>query len=525
MGSAAVKYKEIDLSTRVASFPSIKGAIVLPSLRGKVGERELVTSDIDLLRKYTPHETIEVGMSNGFFSALAFLQKAEQLEVVRAAASDASYGGVSIESVGSVSANASLVTGEVDPTAYTFGTSTCFLVHQKDQGDWGKEFGIRVITDQDIVKEADAFIIEVYAKSNDNVALERHIVSRIQNKKDGFNRNIYIESVLESSSYISVVDNLAIAETVLPIAQPTTLYMDGGLNGTAVTDAEMIQSLSALENKDDVEFTLIMDGDWTTPAFQIAMDSLVSGRQDCVALLSTPYAAEASASYMSEINAYRSTDLNLNSSYSALYTPHVKIYDQYNGRNIYVAPDGYAAAAIAATASAYEIWYPPAGFKRGLVNVLDTRRRFSQGEMDSLYDNGINPIRFAPSRGIVIWGQKTLLSRPSKLQSLHIRLLLITIGPAITKTLENFLFDLNDAATRSEAVAIIDSYMEGIEAKRGVSAFKTISDSSNNTDADIAANRMIVDLFILPTGSVEEIPFRLVITREGVDFSVAAQSL
>ena len=201
------------------------------------------------------------------------------------------------------------------------------------------------------------------------------------------------------------------------------------------------------------------------------------------------------------------------------------IFDKFNDRDIYVSPDGYAAAAISATASHYEIWFPPAGFKRGMVNVQDLRRRFSKGQRDILYDNGINPLRFAPGRGILIWGQKTLLSRPSSLDRLNVRLLLITIEPAISEALEDFMFDINDAPTRAQVDALVSSGMDNVQARRGVTSYDVVCDTTNNTPAIIGANKLVCAVYVNPTKSIEDIPFQLVITREGMDFSVAAQAL
>jgi len=152
-------------------------------------------------------------------------------------------------------------------------------------------------------------------------------------------------------------------------------------------------------------------------------------------------------------------------------------------------------------------------------------RRFTKGEMDYLYDNGINPIRFYPGKGIVIWGQKTLSARPSALDRMNVRLMLIVIEPAIEAALEDFLFELNDEATRGLVKTMIDNYMEGIKGRRGVYDYYTVCDDSNNSADDIDNYRMNVWLFVKPTKAVEYIPFSVVITSTGMDFSLAQQSL
>jgi phage tail sheath protein FI len=298
---------------------------------------------------------------------------------------------------------------------------------------------------------------------------------------------------------------------------------NGGDDGVAVTDADMVSTAALLSNPQDTPLTILMDGGWNTPVYQQALDSICQARKDCVAVFGVPYAEEVMSGYLNAILMYQSTTLNLNSSYSALYTPHVKVFDKYNNRQIYVSPDGYAAAAISLSASNFEIWFPPAGFTRGSVTVLDLRRRYTVGEMDTLYDNNINPLRFVPGKGIFIWGQKTLSTRPSALDRLNVRLLLITIEPAINAALENFLFDLNDAATQALATALVTSYMDGIKASRGVTDFEVICNSTNNSADDVDNGIMNLWLFVKPTRSLETIPFSVIITSTGISFSLAAQ--
>ena len=400
------------------------------------------------------------------------------------------------------------------------------LIYQANPGLWGDSIGVKLTsyaTNPDKVKEPGAFMIEVFKTGNTATPLESFICSRLPGAKDGYGNNIYVEDVLSASEYIRAFDNPAVDSAVLPLDQATALFMFGGDDGLAVTDVEMIAAAEQLLSTEKLNLTILMDGGHATVTYGQALDTICQSRKDCVAMLSVPFAKESSSNYLSDIIDYRKTELNLNSSYSALYTPHALVYDKFNDRRIYVGPDGYAAAAISYSAANFEIWFPPAGFTRGLMTVLDLRRRFTKGEMDALYDAGINPIRFAPGKGIAIWGQKTLLSRPSALDRLNVRLLLITIEPAVAAALENFLFELNDVSTQSIVTTLIDGYMNGIKSRRGVTDFRTVCDKSNNTDADIDANRLNVDLFVKPTRSIEEIPLRVIITSTGVSFEQAQQ--
>lgn len=612
MSAAQVIVQEYDLSTRVPSFQGVYASIVVPAKKGRTDRPSLVTSDSDLLRKYTPEETIKVGYDLSYYSALAFLEKSQTLWVQRAM-NDGFYSGLIIQEEGTpavkaafsgaiagvtddvelsavvegVVGNSILLTGDgtkdlatlvsdwntanaanmvellssngtdipdnaeamqlvsgadattensgiasgsdvSDPDAYVMDDEDALFIYSANEGDWGNDIGIKLTnyaTDPDKVKEPNSFLIEVFHKNNEASPVEEFVCSRVEGAKDGFGLNIFVEDVLESSNYIRGISNPLVEEDTPINDQLTILYMLDGDDGSAVTDTNMIAYLQNFANSEEIYTTLLMDGGYTTAAYQVAMNTIAVNRKDCVAILSTPYSAEINADPITAIVAYRKTDLNLNSSYSALYTPHIQTTDRFNDRQLWVAPDGYAAAAISETGSNQELWYPVAGFRRGVLSVEDTRLRFSQGQMDLLYDNQVNPIRFFSGRGIVIWGQKTLSSRPSALDRLNVRLLLVVIEPAIKRVLEDFLFELNDIGTRNIIKALIQSYMDAIQSRRGVEAYSVVCDDTNNTANDVDNNRLIVDLFIRPTRSIEEIKLRVVITSSSITFEEAAQAL
>ena len=660
MGRAAVRTQELDQSTRVPNFPGAYGGLVVAAKKGPVNVPQLVTTDADFLRKYTPDEKVDVGYDVSHYSALAYLQKSDKLYTVRAA-KDALYGGSAVRSETSAFDSYTLTVGMADPTAFVFdesedsagaaqvtsvtiptGTATAnydvvgtakyfdhssplvdyyvwinvtngvntqadpaialktgvqvdvlatddeiqmavkaaatmalladfnvpvpttatfivtnatvgastdaadatagvsivvdtqgedivdlpdevFLVYGANEGAWNNSIYYEIVNytdDPDLVKEEDSFIIYVYKSTNLNVPVEEFLCSRVAGKLDGFNSNIYIEDVLEGSLYIRAFDNLNVAGTVLPKTMTSPLALGAGDDGTAVTDAEMILAAATLDNPSEVFMTILMDGGWATPAYQIELARIAESRGDCVAILSTPYSEEVSSSYLAALVDYRKTTLNISSSWAALYTPHVKIFDKFNDRDIFVAPDGYVGAVISATASNYEIWYPPAGFRRGGILVSDVRRKFKDAEMDVLYDAGINPIRFVAGRGINVWGQKTLLSRPSSLDRLNVRLLLIALIPGIKEALEDFLFEINDLQTRFQASTIVDAAVASNKARRGVQDYQIVADSSNNTQDDIDNYRMNIDLYIVPPRAVEDIRLKTIITRSSVEFSL-----
>lgn len=596
MTAPRINVKEIDISTRVPSSLGTYAAITIPAPKGDINKPIFVTSDTDLLNYFTPNQRVEVGYNMAFYSALAYLSKANRLWVVRAD-NGSTYGGLVVRktpimvdtTIGAITAvdqpnkkftlagdltasftgvtsinvqdstandgiytvvSVTLVSGNTvvtvseslpsnvangtlfrnslsNPETYEFQSDDLFLLTGANQGSWANDIEVKLFTyanSPDVVKEPNAFQIQVYKQSTGE-SLEVFTCSRDVNAKDGYGKNIYIEDVLKGSSYIRAVDNTSHVSTEVIKEQTSFLTLSGALDGLSVTDTNMISALNTLNNKAEIPLTVVMDGGWATVAYQQAIDSLCQSRKDCVGILSTPYYVEDSSNYMTEIVNYRKTTLNLNSSYSALYSPHVKIRDRFNDRDIFVAPDGYAAAAISDTSSNYEIWFAPAGFKRGMINVLDTKRRFTEGELDLLYDSGINPIKFSVGKGIAIWGQKTLSARPSALDRLNVRLLLITIEPALAAFLEDYLFEFNDDFTRLLIRTGMESYMDNIKSRKGVYDYKVVCDETNNTPADIDNNILNVWLFVQPTKTAEFITLSVVITRTGFDLNLAQNLL
>lgn len=527
-GAAAVKLKEIDISTRVASFEGVYGAMVVPARKGPADRPSLVTSDTQFLTRFTPDALVGVGFDQSHYSALAFLERSNKLWIQRAF-NIAHYAGLVLQQSSASDLNAGVISSSnmVDPSARVFGADELILIYGANEGAWGNSVGVKVrtITATPSLIEPYAIEITVFKSSNPNVAVETFLVSRVLGQKDGRGRNMFIEDVLESSNYIRAISNPALVETILPKVQSTLLYMTDGNNGSAVNDSLMIAAANKFSSTAQVPITILMDGGYATPAYGQALDTIANLRQDCVAILSTPYEAEVDSDYINEIVTYRKTDLNLNSSYSALYTPHLQIQDRFNDRKIWISPDGHVGGSISLAANQYEIWYPAAGYKRGVLNVLDTRVRLTDGEMDLLTADGINPIKFTSGKGIVIWGQKTLQSRASALDRLNVRLMLIVIEPAIKGLLENFLFELNDDSTRSIIETKLESYLQTIKARKGVSDFDVVCDDSNNTAEDVIANRLNVDVFIKPMYSIEEIPVRIVITPSNISFSDAANAI
>ncbi len=373
----------------------------------------------------------------------------------------------------------------------------------------------------DMVKEPGAFLVLLYKKYGDQyLEVERKTCSRDETHKDGYGQNIYVEKVFESSNYARWKDNKAVNKNVLPCNQTTYAKLTGGSIGHAATTGDCITALKLLSNKRRYPITLIMDAGWSIPAYQQAIIDVCESRGATLGILSTPIEHEVSSNYLEDLIAYRRKSLITSTSHAALYTPHVKIYDEHNDREIWVSPTGHVGAQISYTAANYEAWFAPAGNRRGVLNVLGVRREFNDGDEDALYDAGINPIDFHETFGIRIWGQKTLLNRASALDRVNVRMLLIVIEPAIEDLLMDFTFEINDEFSRSMLVSKLTPYLASIKARRGLYDYKVICDTSNNTPEIVDNNEMVVDVPIQPARVGELMKGRIIVNSTGATFSL-----
>ena len=212
----------------------------------------------------------------------------------------------------------------------------------------------------------------------------------------------------------------------------------------------------------------------------------------------------------------------INSSFGALYHPHLKIFDQFNNGEIFVPPSGHVSAVYARTEEVAEQWFAPAGLRRGrILTALDTEVDLTIGERDLMYGfgNAVNPIVNFPQDGITVFGQRTLQRRQSALDRVNVRMLLIFIRKNATEFLRDFLFEPNDEVTRAQVVSVSTSFLEDIQARRGLTGFSVVSDERNNTPERIDRNELHVAYFLKPTRAIEFIVLNLVILRTEASFA------
>lgn len=210
----------------------------------------------------------------------------------------------------------------------------------------------------------------------------------------------------------------------------------------------------------------------------------------------------------------------IDNNYAATYWPWVKILDVNINKPVWVPPSVVVPGAIAFNDRVAAEWFAPAGLNRGgLTSVIDAWSRLTQEERDTLYQARVNPIATFPGQGVCIWGQKTLQSKPSALDRVNVRRLLIAVKKYIASATKYLVFENNTAATRNRFLNIVNPYLSSIQQRQGLYAFQVVMDESNNTPDVIDRNIMKGDIFLQPAKSAEFIIIDFNILPSGATFS------
>ena len=212
--------------------------------------------------------------------------------------------------------------------------------------------------------------------------------------------------------------------------------------------------------------------------------------------------------------------VNLDTNYVATYYPWVRMDDpSRSSGTIFVPPSVVIPGVIAFTDSVAHEWFAPAGLNRGgLTNVRMTKRKLTHTDRDTLYEGRVNPIASFPGQGVVVFGQKTLQAKPSALDRINVRRLLIRLKKFIASSSRFLVFEQNDSSTRSRFLNIVNPFLESVQANSGLSAFKVVMDDSNNTPDVIDRNQLVGQIFIQPTRTAEFIVLDFSVLPTGAAF-------
>lgn len=293
----------------------------------------------------------------------------------------------------------------------------------------------------------------------------------------------------------------------------------GGNDGNDVTDGNLQSTWVIFDNDEKYDISIIPTGDSSLVTQRFIIANIAEKRRDCVVCISPPLDAvfDNVGSEAMDTVAYR--EQLPSTSYAIMDSGWEYIYDRYRDVYIYAPLNGEIAGCMARTDYTNDPWWSPAGLNRGQIkNAVRLAFSPNKTERDVLYPKGINPVVSFPGQGTVLYGDRTLLAKPSAFDRINVRRLFIVLEKAIASAAKWQLFEFNDAFTRAAFVNMVSPFLRDVQGRRGITSFRVICDESNNTPEVIDRNEFVATIMIAPNRSINVINLNFVATRSGVNF-------
>jgi len=360
-------------------------------------------------------------------------------------------------------------------------------------------------------------------------------LSKASDAKDSVgNSNYYKDMLWRKSKYIYWADHPDAGNTALTwgttsagktfaqlvnVAAVHTTSLSGGADGVVLA-GNVQTGLSKFIDADQIDVSLIMTGDAEPATALYAINSVAEVRKDCVVFVSPALANVTSSTPSTDVVNYRKNALsNVSSSYAVMDSGWKYQYDKYNDKYRWMPLNGDVAGLCVRTDLERDAWYSPAGSSRGQIkNVIKLAYYPAKTDRDTLYKNGINPVVSFAGEGTILFGDKTMLSKPSAFDRINVRRLFITLEKAIARAAKAQLFEFNDEFTRSQFVSIVEPFLRTVKGRRGITDFKVVCNATNNTPDVIDRNEFVGDIYVKPNRSINFIQLNFVAVRTGVSF-------
>lgn len=300
--------------------------------------------------------------------------------------------------------------------------------------------------------------------------------------------------------------------------------LSGGADDFTATDGELQNAFDLLSNDELYDINLVPCGPVNATVAKWVIENVVEKRKDCVAFVSPidivsgeiakgPDAAEKIVNFRNDVS------FNVSSSYAVLDSGYKYQYDRYNDVYRWVPLNGDIAGLCARTDTTNDPWWSPGGLNRGQIkNVVRLAFNPNKTERDMLYKAGVNPVVSFPGQGVVLFGDKTLLAKPSAFDRINVRRLFIVLEKAIATAAKYMLFEFNDFYTRAQFRSMVEPFLRDVQGRRGIYDFKVRCDETNNTGEIIDRNEFVADIYIKPARSINFIYLNFVAVRTGVSF-------
>lgn len=554
--SPGVNVSEYDLTTIVPSVGTTEGAIAGQFNWGPANTIVTITNEVELADRFGRPDATNF---TTWFTAANFLSYARNLKVVRAA------NGTSDLNATSGSAGVLIQSQEVYEYSYNSpfgeGSDTAGMIAARYPGENGN--GLRVALYANGQNSA-AWTAWTYAEQFDSIPGtsnfvaarggsndEMHIlvidekgkftgvpdtvlekfsfVSKASDaKNDDGSSNYYVNVLNDRSKFIYAVNhatssNWGSAATGITFNSGSdnssySMLLANGVSGI-IDDDSVITAYNKFKNAEEVDISLVMAGAASQTVAEHIVENIAGDRKDCVAFVS-PQMTDVVNNYGDEttdIATYR--NLFNSSSYAVMDSNWKYQFDKYNNVYRWVPLNGDIAGLCVRTDFERDPWYSPAGFNRGQIkNVTKLAWNPNKTQRDELYKNGVNPVVSFPGEGTILYGDKTLLARPSAFDRINVRRLFIVLEKAIARASKYSLFEFNDEFTRAQFISLVEPYLRDVQGRRGIFQYRVVCDQTNNTPEVIDRNEFVGDIYIKPARSINFIQLNFVAVRTGVAF-------
>ena len=443
--------------------------------------------------------------------------------------------GAIMNSSSSLDASGSLASGSADNVRFTISNAstangTFDLLIRQGNDNTNDQTILETWTGLSLDPMSGNFISSVLGNQ---VETYNSVTNQIQVTGNYFNKSRYVIVSAVNQPTPNYFDNNGIAKPAFATYLP--LNASGSFTGAVgdvkaganfydninISNTQGLQGgnydnmISLLANQDDYKFNILMtpglyNQDYDTQCTQLLNNT--QGRGDSLLVLDL-------VAYNKQIADATGQASSRNSSYAASYWPWVMVIDPDTGKNVWVPASTVMAGVFSYNDSVSEPWFAPAGINRGgLGQVIRAEQKLTQANRDTLYTGKVNPIATFPGTGTVVYGQKTLQTRASALDRVNVRRLLIQLKSYISQVGQTLVFEQNTIATRNAFLSQVNPYLESVQQRQGLYAFKVIMDDSNNTPDVIDRNQMIGQIYIQPTKTAEFIYLDFNILPTGATF-------
>ena len=560
--SPAVVIKEIDASTSIRTASTTIGGTVGDFRWGPVGVPMTVSTETELVGTFAAPDDAN---SVEFHSAAYFLRYADNMKVVRTTDANAK------NAYDADSATAPAITNQTDWDAqestlaganHTFiakypgalGTGLTISVCPADEttfNGWAYKSDFDTFPGTSTSAAAESAtndevhvaVVDVNGNfgSKGGVLETFPHVSLATNAKTPDGSTNYIKNVVNTgSAYVWMAgfgtagsrfdadagSALASGKDYLTTpAAVLTIALTGGVNQNANTAGTIATAFDQLEDGDTVALDILFSAGMSGRADHVTVVNDITAtavaRKDCIAVASparSDIVGVASPATMVTNSMLTAKDMTFGS-YLVVDNNFLKVYDKYNDKYIMIPAASSTAGIMAATDNNAAPWVSPAGTRRGnYLGITSLAYSPTKAQRDTLYKGAVNPVANIPGQGVMLYGDKTHMNRPSAFDRINVRRLFTSLEKAIGEFAKASLFELNDEFTRAEFVNNVEPLLREVKGRRGITDFKVVCDETNNTASVIDRNEFVATLFIKPARSINFITLNFVATRTGADF-------